>query len=225
MRSGCAAAVVLLALGATACGTTGTSAGPESGGAPGPRVVQPGLPGEASEVLPEGTPIGTSYPHTEADVRFMQGMIHHHAQALAMTALAAEQAGSADIRLLARRIEISQHDEIAFMQRWLTERDERAPAVDLEQMHHLAGEEEEYMPGMLTHAQMEQLAAASGSEFDRLFLEFMIQHHDGALIMVDELFANDGAAQEMEIEQFVSHVEADQSTEIRRMQNMLREFR
>lgn len=231
MRSRCcrrAAAVVLLAGGLAACRSAGVEPRPDPGpdpADPGSNVVQPGLPGEASEVLPPGASIDASFPHTEADVRFMQGMIHHHAQAIAMSDLAAERAGSTDIRRLAQRIDISQRDEIELMRRWLAERDESAPEVDLEHMHHLGGDEQEFMPGMLTHEQMERLAAATGAEFDRLFLEFMVQHHEGALIMVGELYADDRSAYEVEIQQFVSHVEADQSIEIRRMLGMLNALR
>lgn len=150
--------------------------------------------------------------YSEADVRFMQGMIPHHAQALEMTALIADRTGNPSIRRLAQRIDISQTDEIARMRRWLETRGETVPGD-----HHHS----ELMPGMLTEEDMARLSAASGAEFDRLFLELMIQHHEGALVMVDELFSTDGAGQETEIFLFASHVDSDQRAEIARMRGML----
>ena len=150
--------------------------------------------------------------YSEADVRFMHGMIPHHAQALNMTALVTERTENQDIRRLAQRIEISQRDEIARMQRWLERRGESVPD------EHRHGE---LMPGMLTEEEMARLSAARGSEFDLLFLEFMIHHHEGALVMVDDLFTTDGAGQETEIFLFASHVDSDQRAEIARMRSML----
>lgn len=210
-----------LAAVAVGCGTTG-GAGPSETG---PRIVQPGAPGEDGQVIAAGETVDTSFPHTEADVAFMQGMIHHHAQAVVMTELAREHAGSIEVRRLALRIELSQIDEIALMRQWLEERGESVPTVSMEHLHHLSGDEREFMPGMLTHEQLQSLEGARGEEFDRLFLELMIQHHGGALIMVADLFATDGAAYEEEIHQFASHVEADQSIEIRRMLAMLEDLR
>lgn len=150
--------------------------------------------------------------YVEADVRFMQGMITHHEQALEMTDLVPGRTDHEGIHALAGRIEISQIDEIESMRRWLESRGESVPE---EHGHgHL-------MPGMLTEEQMERLAGAEGAEFDRLFLEGMIQHHEGALIMVEELFASEGAGQEPQIFVFASHVDADQRAEIARMRNVL----
>jgi uncharacterized protein (DUF305 family) len=191
-------------------------------GEPAARVVQPGSPGDAVRVLAPDEAILPPTPHTEADVRFMQGMIPHHAQALAMTALAPTRTTRADIRQLARRIELSQLDEIALMQRWLAERNETVPEPAIARMHHLTGSEHEFMPGMLTHEQMAQLAAASGPEFDRLFVEHMIAHHEGAVAMVYELFWSPGGAQGDDIHKYASDVEADQTIEIRRMRALLR---
>lgn len=154
--------------------------------------------------------------HTLADVRFMQGMMAHHAQAVEMTALGPDRTERADIRLLARRIAISQEDEMALMRRWLEDRDEAVPGPHAHHSGEHAG-----MPGMLTSQEMRRLRAARGDEFDRLFLKFMIQHHEGALVMVDGLFATDGAGQEPEIFQFAAHVESDQRIEIERMRQML----
>jgi len=163
----------------------------------------------------------SSLPHTEADIRFMQGMIPHHAQALDMSALVEERTANRDIRLLARRIEISQKDEIALMGRWLRERGAEVPG---EHAHHMMGDHA-LMPGMLTAADMERLAAARGKDFDRLFLEYMIKHHEGALTMVRALFASPGAGQETDIYTFASHVDADQMIEIERMGRMLAALR
>ena len=149
----------------------------------------------------------------------MQGMIAHHAQALAMTALLASRTNREEMRLLARRIELSQSDEIGMMQRWLKKRGEAVPD---EHAHHDHGGA--LMPGMLTPEQMSRLEAAKGQEFDRLFLESMIKHHDGALTMVTDLFATQGAGQEPEIFAFASDVDADQRIEIDRMSGMLLEI-
>ena len=154
--------------------------------------------------------------YTEADVTFMQGMIHHHAQALDMTALVPERTSRDDMRKLAQRIEVSQADEIRMMQRWLEVRGQEAPGLHA---HHAPGAP--LMPGMLTPEEMARLAAAKGTEFDRLFLEGMIRHHGGALTMVHELFATPGAGQESEVFAFASDVDADQRMEIDRMRGML----
>jgi uncharacterized protein (DUF305 family) len=158
----------------------------------------------------------------------MQGMIAHHIQALEMTELVSQRSRDERIRLLARRIELSQADEIALMQRWLRERGEPAHHGHPAQPHrggtvHAEASDGEHtlMPGMLTRAQMVALAAATGKAFDRLFLEGMIHHHEGALVMVADLFGEEGAGHEGEIFQFASHVDVDQRMEIVRMQRML----
>jgi uncharacterized protein (DUF305 family) len=192
----------------------------------GPPLLIPGAPGEATTVHAPDAELPGALPHTAADVAFMQGMIHHHAQAVVMTDLARTRAGDA-VRRMAHRIELSQDDEIAIMQRWLRARGEGVPEVSAEHMqhmHHMTGDEHAFMPGMLTHEQMMRLSNATGTEFDRLFLEYMIHHHEGALIMVAELFASEGAGYEVEIHDFARHVEADQSIEIRRMRAMLAEL-
>jgi uncharacterized protein (DUF305 family) len=177
------------------------------------RTVQPGAPGEPSRVV-TSSPVAAP-KHTAADVAFMQGMIGHHAQAIEMVALLKTRTQSEDMRLLGLRVEVSQNDEIKMMQTWLRERGESVPA---EHAHHMAGAK--LMPGMLTEEQMSRLSAARGVEFDKLFLELMIQHHEGALTMVKELMATPGAAQESNLFAFVSDVEADQSAEITRMRRM-----
>jgi uncharacterized protein (DUF305 family) len=154
--------------------------------------------------------------YTAADVRFMQGMIHHHAQAVVMAGWAPTHAASEAVKILAGRIDVGQRDEIAFMERWLKERHETPhdsmPGMTMP---------DTLMPGMLTPQQMQQLSAATGAEFDRLFLTFMIQHHQGALTMVNQLFSSEGAAQEEYVFRFASDVSTDQTTEIDRMRSML----
>lgn len=182
-----------------------------------PPVVQPGAPGEPSRVIsPETSITSASLPHTEADTKFMQGMIAHHLQAIEMAELVYRNSESEDMKMLARRIEVSQRDEIQMMKDWLAARGEAVPS---EHAHH-AGDHA-LMPGMLTAAEMERLAGAKGREFDRLFLEGMIKHHMGALTMVRELFATAGAGQDAEIFAFASDVDADQAMEIERMAVML----
>ena len=127
----------------------------------------------------------------------------------------------ADVRLLAEKIDVSQKDEIAMMQRWLRDRHEMVPDPAADRMHHEMPGTATLMPGMLTPEQMAQLEAAKGTEFDRLFLTLMIQHHEGALTMVAQLFASPGAGQEPEIFRFASDVDTDQRGEIARMRSML----
>jgi uncharacterized protein (DUF305 family) len=175
-----------------------------------------------AEVAPVAQPAAqaqrdTARPRwTAADVRFMQHMIAHHAQALEMTRLVPERTTRQDIRMIAERIEVSQRDEIAAMQRWLRARGQEAP--DPAHAHH--GGEHAGMAGMASPAEMARLAAARGDEFDRLFLRYMIRHHEGALVMVRELFASPGAGQEGEIFGLASEVEADQRSEIARMRTL-----
>jgi uncharacterized protein (DUF305 family) len=184
------------------------------GGAP--VLVQPGAPGEAARAISpaNATDISRTSP-TAADVRFMQEMITHHAQAVEMTALLRTRTARPDMRLLASRIEASQEDEMAFMRRWLEARGHAAPDAHA---HHEHGAT--LMPGMLTAEEMTRLAAAAGADFDRLFLEGMIKHHAGALEMVASLFASPGAGQDTEIFAFASDVDADQRIEIARMEDM-----
>ncbi len=170
---------------------------------------------------------------TAADVEFMQGMIAHHAQALAMVALIHDHTTSDKMRLLGERIRISQQDEIGLMQRWLEAHHEAVPEVDSNHVAHMPPQSSQsmggmtmaggamMMPGMLTPEQMQQLAAAKGDAFDRLFLQDMIGHHRGALSMVHKLFETSGAAEVPEIHQFATDIDADQNAEILRMQNLL----
>jgi uncharacterized protein (DUF305 family) len=162
-------------------------------------------------------------PYTKADVDFISGMIGHHAQAVLMASWAPTHGASVSLRALCERILVGQRDEIAFMQRWLRER--RQPVPEADAMHGaMAGMSHPVrplMPGMLTTEQLAQLDSARGREFDRLFLTFMIQHHEGAITMVDQLFGAQGAAQDDAIFKFASDVNADQTTEIDRMTTML----
>jgi uncharacterized protein (DUF305 family) len=152
----------------------------------------------------------------------MSGMIHHHAQAIAMARWAPTHSSSASIRTLAARIINAQQDEIAIMQQWLRERRQPVPepspdgTMIMHGTHHAA-----LQPGMLTEDQMKQLDGARGAEFDRLFLTYMIQHHRGALVMVKELFGSYGAGQDEIVFKFASDVNVDQITEIERMEQML----
>ncbi len=199
----------LLLLATAACRTGGGE----------PPVIQPGAPGQDSRVVAAADVARQPEPvHTEADIKFMQGMIHHHAQALDMVELLRTRTRSEDMKKLAHRIELSQRDEIQMMREWLAARGAEVPG---EHAHHAPGAP--MMPGMLTPAEMDRLAAAKGAEFDRLFLEYMIKHHAGALVMVKELFSTPGAGQEAEIFAFASDVDADQLIEIRRMDGMLKE--
>ena len=158
-------------------------------------------------------PASAGHGFTVADVRFMQNMIGHHAQAIEMARLAPTHGASDAVLKLAQKIEISQRDEIGLMKRWLTE---RAQAVPDDMHSHMM-----MMPGMLTPEQLTQLGNARGVEFDRLFLSFMIGHHEGALKMVDDLFATSGAGQDSDLFRFVTDVSTDQRDEIYVMQKLL----
>ncbi len=184
-----------------------------------PRIVQPGAPGRPGAVITASAAAELSQiKHSAADVAFMQGMIRHHAQALEMTLLLPARTTNESMRLLAQRIDASQTDEIQMMTQWLNSRGEPA-----------AGEHDDHaegamlMPGMLSPEEMGRLATANGVEFERLFLELMTKHHQGALTMVRELFATAGAGQESEIFAFASDVVADQRAEIARMGTLLQE--
>ena len=184
-----------------------------------PQLVQPGAPGESSRVIAAGQAADLSkVAYTPADVRFMQGMIGHHLQAVEMVALVPSRTNREDLLMLAKRIDVSQADEIQMMQQWLQARGQQPPDP-----HEHHGHGAALMPGMLTEEEMSRLAAAKGDEFVRLFLQGMIKHHEGALTMVNELFASAGAAQDSEIFAFASDVDADQRMEIERMGTMLQE--
>lgn len=204
-----------LALTAAACLSCLTSGVDER-----PPIVQPGAPGESSRIITTEKAVDLSRVRaTAADVQFMQGMIGHHQQAIEMTGLLATRTSNDTMRKLGQRIEISQADEIRMMQRWLTVRGQAVP--DVHAMHMQGAT---LMPGMLSPQEMDRLAAAKGSTFDRFFLEGMIKHHGGALTMVEELFSHGGAGQESEMFMFASDVDADQRAEIARMGALLGEL-
>ena len=205
-------ASLLLGLGITACSASRQSSparvGPGSAAAP---IVTPAALARADSGRP---------PYTAADVHFIQGMIDHHAQAVMMAGWAPSHGASASVRGLCERIVVAQRDEIAFMQRWLRERHLPVPEADASH-DMMPGMEHPMMPGMLTAQELTQLDRARGPEFDRLFLADMIKHHQGAITMVEQLFASQGAAQDDNIFKFAADVNADQTAEIDRMSIML----
>lgn len=160
-------------------------------------------------------------PYTAADVAFLRDMIGHHAQAVQMAQLAPTNAASRSVQILAERIGVAQQDEIAFMQRWLREREQPVPLSDSAHGHGAHVDHAVMMPGMLTADELARLQRSRGTVFDRLFLTLMIKHHAGALTMVDQLLASPGAAQDDEVYKFAADVNADQDTEIARMRLML----
>jgi uncharacterized protein (DUF305 family) len=166
------------------------------------------------------------YPYTEADIRFMTGMVHHHAQAIKMARWAPTHDASPAVLRLCDRIINAQTDEIALISRWLEDRKQPVPEPNAEGMKMSMGGDDHVMlmPGMLNEAQMKELDAARGADFDRLFLTFMIQHHRGAVSMVKELFEARGAGQDESVFKFASDVNVDQTTEINRMLLMLLEL-
>lgn len=178
------------------------------------------MPGRMSPAAQAAADSGRP-PYSPADVHFMSGMINHHAQAVVMAGWAPSHGASASLRALCERIVVAQNDEIVLMQRWLRERHLPVPEADPRGMPMAGMNHTMLMPGMLTPEQMAALDAARGPAFDRLFLSGMIQHHQGALTMVDELFAANGAAQDDFVYKFATDVSADQTSEITRMNLML----
>lgn len=162
-------------------------------------------------------------PYTRADIEFMSGMISHHAQAVEMAKWAPSHGASNSVQIYCGRVAMAQTAEIGLMQNWLRDRKQPVPAPDPKGMKMVMNGTEQVMmmPGMLTEEQMKLLDAARGSEWDRLFLTFMIQHHQGAISMVQKLFDTPGAAQDEVVFKFANDVQADQSTEIDRMKLML----
>ncbi len=195
-----------------------------------------GATGKGAETAPQATAENAAFEalyraridsammlFTDADVRFMTGMIGHHGQALVMSALAPTNDAGPSIRILTSRIINAQKDEIVVMQQWLRDRGQTVPEVEITgtTMRVHGPEYAMHMPGMLTAEQIRELEAAKGSEFDRLFLTYMIQHHQGAVTMVHELFSTDGAGIDESIFKVASDIQADQTTEIARMELML----
>jgi uncharacterized protein (DUF305 family) len=199
---------------------TGSAAYAQDGSAL-PVIVQPGAPGKPSKRLPASATAKLP-PRSQAEAEFMQGMIMHHAQAVEMTALIPSHTENKDVRSLGARISSSQSDEIKFMKRWLAARGEPI-SMSMPGMKNMdtSGHPMALMPGMLTPEQMEALRKAKGNEFDHLFLTGMIQHHNGALTMVKDLFNTAGAGQDAELFNFATDVDSGQRAEIRIMQGML----
>ena len=213
----------------------GLLTGCQPAGAPPPGSPPPGTSATDYDAVFRARTDSARRRFTPADAQFMTGMIGHHAQALVMAAHAPANDASATVRTLAARITNAQRDEIALMQGWLRDRGQPVPSVpalgpsaappamghdmSTAMSHDMGGAGR--MPGMLTDAQLAQLAAARGDAFDRLFLTFMIQHHRGAVVMVNALFRTDGAGQDEMVFKFASDVQVDQSTEIARMERLL----
>ena len=203
MRSGLLAALALA--GATACASAPAQSPVPS---PAPPTVR-----TSPEAIAKARADSLRYPYTAADVEFMTMMIGHHSQAVQIAGWAATHGANAAIQRLAERVINAQQDEITTMQQWLIDREKPLPSAG-GHVHHA-------MPGMLTEAQLKQLDAARGAEFDRLFLTLMIQHHRGAVEMVKKLFTTAGAAQDLLVFKFANDVQVDQTTEVARMEQML----
>ena len=200
------------------------TAGATTLGCHGPRAATPPRPPSASQAdaaaMERARADSARYPWTAADARFLTGMIGHHAQAIEMSRLAPTHGASGSVKTLAERIINAQEDEISLMRQWLRDRRQPLPEIHPTGMMMDHGDHA-MMPGMLTAAQMKELDAAKGTEFDRLFLTYMIQHHRGAIAMVRELFATPGAAQDQSVFKIASDVNVDQTTEVARMTQML----
>ena len=219
LRTGGISATLIAVLAAAACSRATTGArGPSPTAASVPRAAQRDL-----SYIAKARADSVNRPYTAADIHFMSGMISHHAQAIVMATWAPTHGASSSVRTLCERIINAQKDEIAIMQQWLRDRLQPVPEPSPTGMKMMMDgvEHEMLMPGMLTQAQMKQLDQARGSEFDRLFLTFMIQHHRGAVAMVKELFDTYGAGQDETVFKLASDVNVDQTTEIARMERML----
>ena len=213
-----AAVAVLVGVGLSACAKA-------SSGAPAP------APAPAAATTPMGDSVyiakaradSTRLPYVQADIDFMTHMISHHAQAIAMSKWAPTHGAGPEVQRLASRIINAQQDEIRLMQQWLADRNQKVPEAKAVKMtHEMNGMVHEMtMPGMLTDEQMQELEAARGTEFDRLFLTHMIAHHQGAVSMVKQLFGTPGGANDVLTNKLAADVEVDQTTEIARMQKML----
>ena len=219
-----AVAAFLVAAAVTSCKTAPSSAITTA--------PPPAAPRSSDAAIAKARADSARYPYTAADIHFMSGMIGHHAQAIVMSQWASTHGAGAQVRTLAARIINAQQDEIVLMQRWLRNRRLPVPEPRTSGMSmpmngghdmgiHDMGMHDMLMPGMLTDAKMKELDTARGEEFDELFLTYMIQHHRGAVTMVQQLFGSNGAAQDEVVFKFANDVNVDQSTEIARMQRML----
>ena len=205
------------------------AAAPPPSAAPSPSPAE--APASETPVAQESSPAAIAqaradsarHPYTQADIDFMSNMIGHHRQAIHIAQWAASRGASPSVQTLAARIINAQQDEISIMSTWLRDRRQPVPEHDSTGMTHMMDgmKHEMLMPGMLTAAQLKELEAARGPEFDRLFLTYMIQHHGGAVEMVKTLFSTYGAGQDEAVFKFASDVNVDQTTEIARMQRML----
>jgi uncharacterized protein (DUF305 family) len=220
-RCGLALAVAAVAAGAAAgCQQARSDPADQATKAPvAQAIVQPGAPGQGSSVVSK-VPDFHDNNYNDADVKFMQGMIHHHHQALLMVAMIPTHSSSPQLVALGKKIEISQSGEIQAMKDWLTDRHQEVPMMMADGSAMMGQMDMAAMPGMLTPQQMKALDAARGGSFDELFLTGMIQHHKGALTMVGEL-RSAGGAREPNIGDFVSRVDTDQNMEIVRMYGLL----
>ncbi|MDO9476802.1 MAG: DUF305 domain-containing protein, partial [Pseudohongiella sp.] len=190
-----------------------------------PPIIQPGAPGQVSrQISVEEASALAGTRVTDADVKFMQDMIMHHDQAVQMTAMIEGRSQRDEVRQLGERISASQDDEMQFMVDWLEEQGQPVmpPAADRSTHAHHSGHST--MAGMLTDAELANLRAAQGNQFDTLFMQFMIKHHQGAITMVDELLAKQGTAQDPVLFEFISEVKTEQNSEIERMTAMLATF-
>jgi uncharacterized protein (DUF305 family) len=213
------ALVVGLAVTLGLAGCTSDDPSPDEDTAP---VVQLGAPGESGETLSPDEAEAIEEPtFTDADVEFVQMMIPHHQQALEMTALVEGRAADPDLAQLAERIEVSQQDEIALLEKWLSQRGEMVSGMHGGHGEHGGSGGHQDMPGMLTPAQLEELARSKGERFDRLFLRGMIRHHEGAVVMVETLLTGGEGGQESEVFQLASHIGTDQQVEIAAMKKRL----
>ena len=222
-----AAGLISLSAATALCQQSNTTPG-------GVTIVQPGAPGQSNKTLTPETANAPPRKPSKADVEFMQGMIMHHSQAVEMTALLRTRSKDPAVQALGKRISISQTDEMRFMKEWLTGRGESVSMTmtgdmagmdmaGMDHMDHMKMGSMPMMPGMLTSEQMKALAAATGPEFDHLFLTGMIQHHTGALTMVKDLFKSPGAGQDPQLFDFASDVDNTQQAEIDIMRHMLKE--
>jgi uncharacterized protein (DUF305 family) len=216
--------VVVLFMSATTAWGQSEIAAP--GSAP---IVQPGAPGQSGKILSPETAAPPLRAPAVADVNFMQGMIMHHSQAVEMTELLRSRSRNKDLQALGKRISISQSDEMKYMKQWLEDRGQPASmqhgnrdhSGDMKGMDHMKMDSMPLMPGMLTPQQMKALEKSNGPKFDHLFLTGMIQHHTGALVMVQDLFDTPGAGQDAVLFDFATDVDNTQRAEINIMQGML----
>lgn len=186
-------------------------------------IVQPGAPGHSGKTLSAATAAIRPREPAKADTEFMQGMIMHHSQAVEMTALMPTRTHNKALLAFGKRISISQSDEMKYMRQWLEDRGKPVSMEhDMAHMDHMKMAMPMMMPGMLTSEQMKALAKATGPAFDHLFLTGMIQHHGGALTMVQDLFNTPGAGQDSQLFDFATDVDNTQRAEINIMQSMLK---